>query len=309
MTRHTSIHDLARGKWRGILLSAGIPDEQLRDRHGPCPLCGEGTDRYRWDNKAGNGTYICNTCGAGNGIDLLMKFKGLDFKAAVEEVQSLLGTAPMDVIKPDMTEAKRTELLKALAASSQPIQQGDEVDRYLTGRGLSELVYPDNLKFCPSCYYSHGVTYPAMIAGVRDVDGKVVNLHRTYLTNGKKCQMADNRKFMPGGIPDGAAIPLGEAQEEMGIAEGIETAMAASALFELPVWAAGNSSVLSKWQPPKVVKRLWIFGDNDPKYGGHLAAYQLAHRLAVAGLEVGVKIPETTGSDWADEYLKGQEQC
>jgi phage/plasmid primase-like uncharacterized protein len=32
--------DAARGKWRGILLSLGIDEKYLRNKHGPCPLCG-----------------------------------------------------------------------------------------------------------------------------------------------------------------------------------------------------------------------------------------------------------------------------
>ena len=32
--------DFARGRWREILPKLGIPPESLRNRHGPCPICG-----------------------------------------------------------------------------------------------------------------------------------------------------------------------------------------------------------------------------------------------------------------------------
>jgi putative DNA primase/helicase len=45
-----------------------------------------------------------------------------------------------------------------------------------------------------------------------------------------------------------------------------------------------------------------VFGDNDEKYGGQKAAFTLAHRAAVKGIEVSVKIPPDVGTDWLD-YL------
>ena len=46
---------------------------------------------------------------------------------------------------------------------------------------------------------------------------------------------------MPSTIPEGSAIRLGPIMEAIGIAEGID-ALAASLLFEMPVWAAINTS-------------------------------------------------------------------
>ena len=45
----------------------------------------------------------------------------------------------------------------------------------------------------------------------------------------------------------------------LGIAEGIETALAASYRFGVPVWSA----ILESWEPPTGVKRMIVFGDND----------------------------------------------
>ena len=74
----------ARGRWPEILAAlAGLSGEQLSNRHQPCPLCG-GTDRYRFDDKDGSGSWFCNQCGgkdqrggAGSGIDLLMRRQGV----------------------------------------------------------------------------------------------------------------------------------------------------------------------------------------------------------------------------------------
>ena len=91
----------------------------------------------------------------------------------------------------------------------------------------------------------------------------------------------------------------------IGIAEGIETAMSASALFDMPVWDAISARMLEKWLPPEGAEEVAIFGDNDLKFGGQSASYRLAHRLAAGPLRlpVTVQIPKHPGTDWADEYM------
>ena len=91
----------ARGRWPEILAAlAGLSDAELSDRHQPCPLCG-GTDRYRFDDKEGSGSWFCNQCGgkdqrggAGSGIDLLMCRQGWSFVEAARQVEAFLGLVP-----------------------------------------------------------------------------------------------------------------------------------------------------------------------------------------------------------------------
>lgn len=80
----------ADGSWPQILSSlAGLDDKQLRNKHGPCPNCG-GTDRYRFDDKQGSGSYICGQCGAGDGIDLYVKCSGMAFGDCVDAIGDYL---------------------------------------------------------------------------------------------------------------------------------------------------------------------------------------------------------------------------
>ena len=44
----------ANGKWPDILATLGVP-VSANGKHGPCPGCG-GKDRFRFDNKDGDGT-------------------------------------------------------------------------------------------------------------------------------------------------------------------------------------------------------------------------------------------------------------
>lgn len=84
----------ANGKWLSILAYlAGLDERQLSNRHQPCPACG-GIDRYRFDDKTGNGDYFCNGCGAGDGIALLQKVNGWDFSTSKARVAEYLGIVP-----------------------------------------------------------------------------------------------------------------------------------------------------------------------------------------------------------------------
>lgn len=308
MTFHRSTNEAARGKWRGILLELGIPEQYLKNKHGPCPIC-QGEDRFRYDDKDGTGSYFCNgACGAGNGMKLAELFTGKPFVEVASEIDKLLGNIKADAIKPktDMTEDQRRKALRSVYAATKQVQPGDLADTYLTARGFGELIYPKALRFSPALRDGDGGIRPCMVAMVTDAYGKPVSLHRTFLRPDglAKAEMVAPRKLMPGSLPDGACVRLSDGNPfRLGIAEGIETAMAANALFSLPVWAALNAAMLAKWTPPEGCKELTIFSDNDLKFGGQAAAYALAHRMACKGLHVEIHTPQQVGTDWNDEYL------
>jgi putative DNA primase/helicase len=114
---------------------------------------------------------------------------------------------------------------------------------------------------------------------------------------------------MAGGLPDGCAVRLMRHDDTLGIAEGIETALSATEVFGVPVWAALNANRLEAWEPPAGVRRVVIFGDNDENFVGQSAAYNLAARLRrgrYATIEtVEVQIPDRAGWDWNDYLVKG----
>ncbi len=74
-TTFEEIHRRHDGNWRAVLSSHGIDDRLLDGRHHPCPGCG-GTDRFRFDDKEGRGTWICGQGGgaplAGDALELLV---------------------------------------------------------------------------------------------------------------------------------------------------------------------------------------------------------------------------------------------
>lgn len=299
MINFDAIKAEATGQWSGIFAQVGI--EVGNGKHLPCPICG-GRDRFRFDDKDGRGTWFCNKCGAGDGIKLLMSSFGDDYKGAMNRLAGVLGHkdfSPSTVKKHRHNNARR--LLNEVWRSSQPLAGDDLVTKYLRSRRLYMAV--NDVRFCPSCYESDSERkMPAMVALVRNAGGKPVSIHRTYLDGPGKAKIRSPKKLMPGTEKlSGCAIRLFDADDIVGVAEGIETAIAARQLFDVPVWATVSSGIMESFDPPKGVRRVVIFGDNDGSFTGQAAAYTLAKRLHAEGYIIEVEIPEK--GDWADALI------
>ncbi len=300
----SSLTERSRGRWKYMLPLLGVDSKYLVNKHGPCPACG-GRDRFRYDDKDGRGTFLCSQCGSGDGFTLLQKLHGWDFKAAAERVEEIVGKAPIDLGQGDKrNDEELRAAMNRLWASGVPVRYGDPVSRYLEKRGIELETFPAALRYVDRCRYQtdgEPVYYPAMIAKVCGPSGEPVTLHRTYLSdNGEKAPVDVPRRIMPGKLTNGCAIRLSEPGPVLGVAEGIETALSAAALHGVRTWAAINSSMMMRWEPPAGTQAVIIYGDNDPKFGGQSSAYALAHRLSVGGISVSVEVPPTVGDDWND---------
>jgi len=303
MRNSLPLKDRAQGRWSGILPALGIGVPFLTGKHGPCPLC-RGKDRWRWDNKEGRGTWICSHCGAGDGIALVMKMRGWDFREAAKQIEAIIGSTSAATPKRERSDRDKRGAMNRLWRSSKAVGINDPVGRYL-GRRTGLTPFPSCLRTAYQAHYQSDCPsfHPAMIAMVTGPDGAPSILHRTYLTDdGCKAPVTGPRRLMSGTVAKGAAIRLAPADEVLGIAEGIETAVSASVLFGVPCWAAVSAGMLAAWQPPPEAKRIIIFGDNDANYAGQAATYGLARRLGSDGRVVEVRIPSDPGADWNDVH-------
>ena len=287
----------ARGRWPDIHAFLGVPRQHLKNKHGPCPMCG-GRDRFRYDDKEGTGSYYCNQCGAGAGITLLMRLHKWDFPTACQKVDEVIGrTRHNPVVLKASNEKREAEIHKALKEATKP----EIVREYLSARGLSTL--PPSLRGHPSLLHvdednRRTGSFPCVVAPITGPDGKLQSAHRIYLADVKP-----KKKLMaPVETVSGAAARLFPVSDTLGIAEGIETAIAAHELFQIPVWAAITAIGIEKFVPPPGLKRLVIFADNDSNFQGQKSAFALAHRLAqertIAHIEV--QLPPKSDTDWLD---------
>jgi putative DNA primase/helicase len=318
----------AHGQWLFILTAHGLPAESLCNRHQACPLCG-GKDRFRYDDKAGNGTYYCNQCGAGDGFTLLAKYNNWTAKEALDAVIAYLGINPTNTPTtpqtPRITQTPssaalsqdnvKIKALERLRDESRPIQADDPAAKYLRNRGLELSTYPKALRHISELpYYEDGkltASYPAMLARVDTPDGKPLTWHRTYLTpDGHKAAVTAPRKLMAPGIASstlGAAIRLYAPTDTLCVCEGIETALAVHVATGFPVWATISANGMAALILPDTVKRVWIMADNDASGTGEKAASILASRLRLKGCDCRVLLPKgpipehSKGIDFLDE--------
>ena len=304
---------VAHGRWRAILLAAGIKEELLSKPNKPCPACG-GRDRFSFIDKEGDGNYFCRGCGGGDGFSLLMKTLGYGFLQALEFVERFCGIDPeadaeriMEEIKTKVQEDEKERIRKItrIWAEGKPIIPGDPVWTYLLARGVNPRLAGSEVRCHEALEYTDdaGVVvgkFPAMLSRVTDNAGRMVNIHRTYLKEGKKAPVEKPKKLMKGPFK-GAFVRFGEVGTTLGLAEGIETALACSEIFSLPVWATlGVTNLANAVDIPKGVTTVRIYADNDAKFAGQAGAFTLAHKLALKGLDVKVLVAPCTGTDWLD---------
>ncbi|MFR4435234.1 MAG: toprim domain-containing protein [Sutterella wadsworthensis] len=197
--------------------------------------------------------------------------------------------------------------------------------RYLEGRGIRvssrDLSVMDCVRFHPNLAYFDNESrkmvgkFPALVFAIRRFDGEIVNIHRIYLSeDGRKAPVPEPKKMTAvakGTSVTGGSIALLKPEHSViGVAEGVETALAVSTATGLPVWSCVNATLLEKFVPPKDVKCILIFADKDRSLTGQKAAKELSNRLLLSGLTVRIFLPKDPigenekGVDWNDMLIR-----
>jgi len=299
------IKDEVRGRWPGLLSQLGI--SVGTGKHQFCPICSPGvekSDRFRFDDKDGSGSYICGQCGAGDGWALVMKCLSIDFREAVRVIEGVIGKAPKTPINNGLQY--KPEILRQMYRDSTPLTGNCLGSRYLKNRGLK--TFPSTLRLLKQCYEPSTKTkMPAILATFSAPDSEAITIHRTFISqDGKKANVENPKMTMTPKRPmAGGAVRLFPAESEIGLAEGIETAIAVHELYNIPVWATLSASLMKSFEPPKSVKNIIIYCDADNNFCGQSAAYALANRLYLAHYAVSVETPDH-GTDYLDMLNDGK---
>ncbi|MFN4277575.1 MAG: toprim domain-containing protein [Ferrovibrio sp.] len=236
----------------------------------------------------------------GDLLDVIRESCGLiDFKDVADEARTFLSLPhpepdPDHQRRPASAPAGSPEAARRLFAMSQPIT-GTVVESYLRKRGITALHGTGSLRFHPRCYYrpdehSPTETWPAMIASVTDLDGRITGAHRTWLSpeGSGKAPIDTPRRAM--GDLLGHAVRFGTAHDVIAAGEGIETILSLRmALPGLPMAAALSAAHLSAILFPATLRRLYIARDDDPAGDG--ARDSLVERAQTAGIEAIVLSP------------------
>jgi hypothetical protein len=236
----------------------------------------------------------------GDLLDIIRETLALrDFREVAAEARRFLKRPrpePELVSKPVRLTAAVTsqEAARRLFAMSGPIE-GTVVETYLQGRGIAHVHHGGSLRFHPRCYYRPDEhlpteTWPAMIARVTDLDGRITGVHRTWLdphgfdrVRLGKAPVETPRRAM--GNLLGNAVRFGAADDDVLIAgEGIETMLSLRcALPTLPMVAALSANHLSALLLSSSLRRLYIARDADA--AGDAVQATLSQRAEDAGVE------------------------
>jgi len=174
---------------------------------------------------------------------------------------------------------------------------GTPAEAYLASRGLgaesAELRYHPRTPHGPSPFTQYR---PALIAAVRDDPG-LVAIHRTFIEpHGRSLAGVAAPRCALGRLGRGA-VRLGGSALCLGLAEGIETALSASALFGIACWATLGAGRFGQVALPPEVRELLLFLDHDR---GGRRAERLAREAFPHVAVIGVHRPERPGDDWND---------
>jgi hypothetical protein len=128
----------------------------------------------------------------GDLLDIIRESRGLrEFREVAEEARRFLRLPrpePEELVSRSVrpaVPAGSQEAARRLFAISGPIE-GTVAETYLQRRGIAQVHHGGSLRFHPRCYYRPDEhlpteTWPAMIARVTDLDGRITGVHRTWL--------------------------------------------------------------------------------------------------------------------------------
>ncbi|MEA3264656.1 MAG: toprim domain-containing protein [Pseudomonadota bacterium] len=232
----------------------------------------------------------------GDLLDLIAASRRLDrLRDVLDEARSFLRLPrPEPTARDSLPPAPQgsPEAARRLWGMSRPIH-GTIAETYLRNRGIMDLRNCGSLRFHPRCYYRGDEddpadqvrdAWPALIAAVRDGDGVLTGVHRTWLdpSGEGKAPVSTPRRAMGHLLGHGVRFGIGGAV--MAAGEGIETMLSLRLVMPTMTMVAGlSANHLAALLLPEGIRRLYIVRDDDP--AGRIAVGTLSTRAREVGIE------------------------
>lgn len=293
----------ANGQWQGILSAVGA--DVPVNTHTACPACG-GKDRFRFDDKNGNGTFICNQCGAGDGLDLVQRVLGVGVTEAAKEVAGIIGIDTRSDHQPARERTPVSAQQESHKAAQQQKEAGDAAEKqkrftarynsllpqvqqgesvYLAGKGLTGFMLP---------LLPDGSILIPLVNAACTVTGA-----QTIKPDGGKRLLTDSTKkgsYYPVNAPENVS--------EVIIAEGLATALTCHLIrpdaHTVAAIDAGNLIHVAEVMRGKYpAAQITIAADNDADNAVNTGREKA--EAAARAVNGQVTIPATSG-DWNDVY-------
>ncbi len=263
----------AKGKYLNLIFPAvGITLRGNPNHHQPCPICG-GKDRFRCDDKGGDGTYICNHCGAGDGVKLVQQYTNSDYYETMKMIASIVG---IDTDSPISDEQKQQWRADQIARDKKQAEQDRQAEQNAIAKAnqmwskatdpnpnhpylVKKCINPMSIKqlgellLIPLYYYN-------------------IETNQKALANLQTIDKDGNKKFLSGGKVAQCYSSLNTTAPQNNIimiAEGYATAMTVlhATDYQYPMIVAFNANNLNpvsqfiRKQLPN--SRIMIIADND----------------------------------------------
>ncbi|CRL60733.1 DUF927 domain-containing protein [Proteus mirabilis] len=293
-----SVSDIVKasqGRWLYILANLGItvPDNH---KHGACPKCG-GKDRFRFDDKNGKGTWFCNQCGHGDGLDLVKLVTGKETKIACQEVNKI-------ILLPAFKEIAPTPIKKVSAKKG--IEHYEKIkafcslgeSQYLINKGLA-----NHQCLITHQQYTQGeFSFPvgSLLLPLVGTD--------SLIKGGQLISLNGEKSLLSGSTLSGSFIVVRQPEkkplEQIVITEGFATGLSLSkcldALIVASVSATNLVKVAQQLRAQYPDAKIIIAGDNDFVDGKDNTGKMWAERAGKA-VDGWVTLPPTHyKADWDD---------
>ncbi len=278
-------------------------------RRGSLALVIAGPKRGRWhDHEAGQG---------GDMLAFIVRQRGGTLADAARWARAWLGEAatrpepqprkPPPAPEPVPRDTARLAL--EIWHGARESIAGTPAEKYLLGRGLDPARLPPHagLAGWPPALRWHAGREGLVIGVNGAADGLIRAVQIVLLRRDGAPVLRDGRKMrLTLGSLRGNAVRFAWQCDPRGrwaLAEGVETAFAASMLLQCPVWASLGASNLPCVKPPPWARECAIVADHDA--AGLRAAELAAARIAEGGLPVTIIRPSAPGADAADLVAEG----
>lgn len=234
-----------------IFPAAGINFAKPAHQHQACPMCG-GSNRFRCDDKRGEGTWICSQCGAGNGFLLVKGFTGLD---AYDTNKLIAGALGLDATS-EVTDEQRAQW-QSQQVERQAVEKAEKRQARIDAASRAQSIW-DNSKPAPD---DHPYLVRKCVSAFtlrQNAHGQLVipmhyyntDTQQTTLVNVQTIAPSGDKLFLTGGLVSGAYHMIGNADMFIGgtvlLCEGYATAASVfeAMSYSLPVIVAFNANNL-----------------------------------------------------------------
>ncbi|EGX7443825.1 DUF927 domain-containing protein [Salmonella enterica] len=303
----------AADRWPFVLAGLHIDVPDSPRKHTGCPACG-GKDRFRFDDN-GRGSFICNQCGAGDGLDLIKLVNHCDTTEAAQLAAGVLGIDYRAAETDQKAASQRREQLETERQQREQERQRQAAEGAEQRRATFASLYAEmrqNVTQGESEYLIakglNGFTFPILSDGsllLALVDGSgAVTAAQTITPRGEK-------RLLTGSAKRGSyhAVSAPEVPQTVLIAEGLATALTCHLIrpdaLTVAAIDAGNLLPVAEVMRRKYPQAQIIIAADNDHHDDQPNTGKTAAEKAASSVAGWVSLPPTDyKADWNDHHQR-----